>query len=395
MSCKAGQKARVALVSLIMGFGVDLYGQEVTADDAFEERTVLYDSLWPSARAAGTGGALGALADGMDAPYYNPAGIGGLHLNKKQEKKTARFIGFPYVGAEVGENSISLNEEFSSTSGAGNDPMVTQAILDANEGVRQYARFAMVPAFVVSRFMFGYMYDSQVAALSLGQGTDIVRTRQQTTSGPFAGFSATDPGGHFYIGAFAAGLERTTIDADLTFGQVVDPISRKEALSDAKSSYAGTAANVGMLWQISEKGKPSIALVSRNSGDTVFAAKDAGQEDIVIKENLAMAFSVSPQLGKWGFFNFTIEAEHLNDPEIAVEKKMKAGMELTVGGLFGNESGFGIRSGYNSAGASYGIHANLGLVGVQVSSFAEDIGVENKELIERRYVGIVSVNVAH
>ena len=34
-----------------------------------------------SARAAGMAGALSTLADGIHAPYYNPAGIGGLYVN--------------------------------------------------------------------------------------------------------------------------------------------------------------------------------------------------------------------------------------------------------------------------------------------------------------------------
>ena len=388
-----GQVNKMSGLLVLWAFlgGYKGYSQQAS----LEEKTLLHDNLWTSARAAGTGGALAGLADGMDAPYYNPAGIGGLHTSKKESNKAIRFIGFPYGGVAVGENSVALNKEFSSTDEAGADPVVTRAVLDAHEGNRQYARFSLVPAFVVSRFMVAYIYDSQIAAIGLQDGSGLIRTAQMETSGLGAGFSATDPDGKFYIGAFAASLEKTTLQGDLSFNQIADPVTRKDVIKDAKKKYKGTAAHAGILWRIAKKAKPSLGLVVRNAGDSKYESSDPSEDAMVVEEDVALALTISPQLGKWGFFSFSLEGDHLTDHKMAVKKKLKAGMEMTIGGLFGNSSGFGLRAGYNVAGASYGFHANLGLVGIALSSYAEDIGLENKQMVERRYVGVASVNVAH
>lgn len=370
--------------------------EETTSDEpTVQEKTVLHENLYTSARAAGMGGALGAIADGMDAAYYNPAGIGGLHRGKKSSKKEFRFLGFPYTGVAVNQNSVALNGEFSNQTSTGNVPLTSLAVLEANAGKRQYARASMVPGVIYSRFMVASIYDFQVAAVPEAGGTGIIKTKQQVSSGVGVGFSATDPGGRLYIGAFAASLNRSITEGDFTFGDFVDPIQRKETLSQNKKKYSGVTSNVGLLWRISKKGNSSIGIVSRNSGGTVYSPADSSNDPIEIEENLVLSFSVAPRLGKWGYFAFVLEAEKLTDPETTIGKKIKSGMEFTLGSLFGSESAFGIRLGGNSAGASGGIHANVGLIGLQVASYAEDIGTDNKAIIDRRHVAIFSVNVAY
>lgn len=383
------------IILSLLGFNLGQsqgYAQE--GEESLEENTVLSPNLWPSARASGLGGTLSSMADGMDAPYYNPAGIGGIHLDKKQSRKKLRFLGFPYLGAEAGENSVALQKELSTTEGGTTDGAVTQSIIDANAGKRQYGRAAIVPGFTVSRFTMNYIYDNQLAAVPLNDGSGLIRTKQQVSSGVGGGFSATDPKGRFYIGAYAASLQLTQLDADLSYGQMVDPELRTEALSESRTQYNGTRSHVGMLWRLSEKASPTIGLVARDVGGTTYTATD-GSDPLLQEENMALSFAVSPKLGKWGFFNFSLEADHLGDAERAVEKKLRTGAELTIGGLFGSESGVGLQGGYNRAGGSYGVHANIGLIRLQAASYAEDIGSDNNLVTDRRYVGILSINVAH
>jgi len=367
-------------------------GSDSSATNA---KSVLGESTWVSPRAAGVAGGLCTMAEGMDAPYYNPAGIGGVHSSEKGGQKIVRYIGFPFFGGALGEDSAALRSEFLNTEGSAGGGPTTKAILDAYAGKRQYGRLSFVPGFVVSRFMLNYIYDYQVAAISRGEGTGLIETNQRVTSGAGFGFSAVNAKGSLYFGLYGASLKREVITADLPFSSIVDPTTRKETFREYKKSYNGLDGNVGIIWRIAENAKPSLAVVARHVGKTKFVSAEDSSEVQEVPQNLVVGFSVSPRLGKFGYVNFLIEADKLEEKDTAIEKKVRTGLELTLGSLFGNNSVFGLKGGYSSAGASYGIQANIGLLGVQASSFAEDIGIDNQKVIERRYVATISVNVAH
>ncbi|MEI6399197.1 MAG: hypothetical protein WCO71_10535, partial [Pseudomonadota bacterium] len=59
-----------------------------------------------------------------------------------------------------------------------------------------------------------------------------------------------------------------------------------------------------------------------------------------------------------------------------------------------DKSILGLRVGGNDAGASYGAHLNVGLMGLEAESHAVDIGIDNERLIERRSSAVISINVA-
>lgn len=382
---------------LLLAIGVTGPGMEParaqTTDTEVTEKTVLSDDLWVSPRAGGMAGALSPVADAMDAPWYNPAGIGGIH-RKKGWKSTIRLLEFPYMGVAFNDNARDLISDFKQP-GAGSDPMVTSAVLDANQGKRQYARFSFVPAIVMGRFMATYIYDNQLAAVTRGAGTGQIALRQRATSGPGFGFSATDPKGRFYLGAFTASLDRQELAGDFTFNEVNDPELRKDAIRGKTTNYQGVTSNVGILWVMSPRGRPSLGIVARDVGDTVYTKRNgAGDDTRVVKENLAASFAVSPGLGKWGFFSFVLEADQLGDQDTALKKKLRTGMEFSVGSVFGAGSGFALQTGYNAAGASGGARVNIGLIGLHLSTWGEDVGIENNSVIERRASAVISINVA-
>ena len=107
-----------------------------------------------------------------------------------------------------------------------------------------------------------------------------------------------------------------------------------------------------------------------------------------------MGFSLSPRLGKRGAFNFIVEGQYLTEKDVALNKKFRTAMEVTLGG-FGSEGVVGARAGYNLAGASFGLNLNLGLVQFEAASLAEDIGTDNFHFVERRNVAVFSVNVLY
>lgn len=125
-------------------------------------KTVLDESPFISARAAGMGGALSTLADGIHAPFYNPAGIGGLYWERRKPPFIRQFH-FPYVGMGANANATDLRKDFSAQGGA-NDKGVGEAIVDAHAGKRQYGRLSALFSMVFGRFTLIQAQDTQLAA---------------------------------------------------------------------------------------------------------------------------------------------------------------------------------------------------------------------------------------
>ena len=69
-------------------------------------------------------------------------------------------------------------------------------------------------------------------------------------------------------------------------------------------------------------------------------------------------------------------------------------MEFNLGQKLGAFAGMSLRAGYNSAGVSYGLGGNLGILSLNVTSFSENVGLDNASIIEERYVVNFGINVA-
>lgn len=384
-------KAAVSLSVAVALAPWTVLAQSVDEDER-DQQTVLDSDPVLSTRGAGMGHALAPHADGNDAAFYNPAGIGGLHLGKEPKHRVRQFY-FLYGGAAINENSQELNQEMR-TKGAANDAAIGQAVIDANAGKRQYARVSLFPNLGYSRFMIGPIIDSQMAAVPIGDNTDLVDVHYRERTGIGMGFSVTDPKERLYLGVFATHLSIKDVRGEFLYTDMIDKTARQEAIKDETNKYSGIATNVGMLWRIAKEGAPTLAIVARDVGGTSYQKTSGDAEGgLDIPQDLTFGLGLSPALGKIGYFNFSVEGAHLTAKETAVEKKWRSGMEFNFGDR-GIKSFFGLRCGGSDAGASFGTHLNLGILGAQYANFAEDIGVDNKRMIERRQAFIVSVNLA-
>ena len=352
-------------------------------------RTVLDDSLWVSPRADGMAGAIAPLADGDEAPYYNPAGIGGT--NPAGAAPAIRHLNFPFIGASVNQSALGLRHDMS-TAGT-SDPALTEAILNAKKDQRQYGRVSFVPSIGISHLYLGYIMDTQVAALSLGNDTNMVRTHYRSQSGPGVGFSACDAHQRLCLGAFGAYLNRTEVEGDFSFDEINDPTLRKAALKRESHGYQGTSGDVGATWQMGKVAKPKFAVVAHDVGDTRFKADSADTATVVQKESLSAAFALSPEINRSAAFHFVLQGNDLTENSTSMEKKMRVGMELTLGAQNAHRPVFGLRAGYASAGASYGMNFDLGMLEFAASSYAVDIGTANNTVIERRYSATFAANI--
>ncbi|WP_141734702.1 hypothetical protein [Oligoflexus tunisiensis] len=377
-------------IALFLGLGSCILGDPAWGQ-GFNPGTVYDNAPWISARAAGMSEAVDPIANGMDAPYYNPAAIGGLHY--KQERPAVSQLYFPYLGLAYNRSSQSLNQALRS-GGDLNDSSVSNELLQAYDGEHPYARLSLLPAITLYRVFLGYTYDVRAMSTPHETDTDLLDVNYREQSGPVIGTSYASKKRDFYVGISAQYLTRKVTQGSFPLATVNDGESRRKAFRDSQEKYAGVPVHVGALWTGYYKWRPSVSLVARNVASPELQSDDSEAAAHRLKEDLTLGFALSPNIGKWGMLNVVLEGNQLTQKSIPSKDKLRFGTELTFGNAFGAESGFSIRSGYSFAGVSYGLGANLGIFGLQAASFVEDIGADASRVIERRSVINLGINIA-
>jgi hypothetical protein len=389
----AFRKPSWALVTLLMALPERSFGQTTTTPTQTAD-TVLDNTPFVSARAAAMGGALSTVADDLDALYYTPAMIGGLgYEGKSQNASVWRGVYFPYVGVSENQNASKTRQELSA-SGAQSDAGAGAAVMDANSGKRQYARASFIPiGLIFGRLAIAPVIDQQLAAVSVADSPGDVNMRYRTFNGLMVGTSVADNQNRLSLGVSQAIGTIEETNGTFQYLDMVDVDERKSILSDNRKTYEAKSTNVGITVRIPKSLTPSFSVTARNMGNTKNIAKSTGDDPLEYPEDLTAGVSISPEIGKIGRLNVAIEAGYLTQKEMASVKKFRGGVELL---LFGDDahSVLGLRAGGNAAGASYGAHLNLGLIGAGFESHAVDIGINNERVIERRQSAVVFINVA-
>jgi hypothetical protein len=377
------------VTALYLGLGACFL--DSPARGQFNPGTVYDNAPWISARAAGMSEAVDPIANGMEAPYYNPAAIGGLHY--KQERPAVSQLYFPYLGVAYNRSSQSLNQALQS-GGDLNDSSVANELLQAYDGEHPYARLSLLPALTVYRTFVALTYDVRAMSTPNSTDNDLLDVNYREQSGPVIGTSIASPKRDLYLGVSAQYLSRKVIQGSFPLATVNDVDLRRKAFRESQEKYTGVPVHLGALWIGSYRWRPSVSLVARNAGGTEMKSADPETKSQRIKEDMTLGLGLSPNLGKWGMLNVVLEANQLTQKSIPSKDKIRFGSELTVGNAFGAEAGFSVRAGYSFAGISYGLGVNAGMFGLQAASFAEDIGADASRVIERRTVINLGINIA-
>jgi hypothetical protein len=365
---------------------------QTTAEDA-AEKTVLDDDNFTSTRASALGGSIASMADDMDAAWQNPAGIGGFGLGKDSKVPFARKVYFPHILIGANSNTYSMNRSFKSNDAA-DDPAVAKSLLAAAEGKRQYFRNTLSAGAVLGRFMFLPYYDTQLAAVSAADDNSTISTAYRIRSGTGYGFSFSEPKGLVSVGIFRNVFTQTDVTGDATYDQLITKSERSSFISDNKKQFTGTDDTVGVLWRMSEKLAPTLGMTLHHFNGTKYTSGTDGVDSYSVPQDLTIGFSMAPKNKGEARVTLCIEADRLLQKEITLEKKIHTGVELTLGRLPGSYAAAALRAGWEYAGPSMGLFLNGGLINLEISSRAEDIGAGNKRVIERRLNGTVFVNVA-
>jgi hypothetical protein len=363
------------LISMGLGAGVG-FAQESSTNQA---HTVVDRSPFISPRTSAMAGAYAPFATNLDAAFQNPAGIGGY------AEKAAGFVRqlhFPYAGVTVNDSTQAMNSDFSSQGGA-DDADIGRTIIDAYGGKRQFARASIVPNIILSRLMILPILDQQIAAIPLGSGTDQVDMHYRGSYGIGGGFSVSDPRGALTLGVFASNLSIQEVKGTALYSSVINAEERNAAIGDITSKYSGKRVNAGLTWKLGKNGVTMFSLVARDLGHSKFDLTSGNGEELKFDEDWSLAFGTSPKIGKSMALKYVLQADLISNHDLAIIEKLKTGIEFLYGSNLDRPLA-GVRAGYNYSGLSMGFDINLGLIGLQLASYTEDIGAGNSRVVERR-----------
>lgn len=389
------------VATFVLAAGQRALAQSETTDTSGTEdtgtaKTVIDEGAFPSARAAALGGSISSMADDFDAAGQNPAGIGGFGFGKGSKAPLARKVYFPHVSLGANANTYSLHRS-ASKQDADNDPALAKSLIGAAEGERQYFRNHVSMGVVFGRFMILPYYDQQLAAVGdADENGDVssISMRYRTRSGFAFGSSFTDPKGMLSIGFLSNSITQTDVEGDATYDQILEKSQRNSFIKENSAKYTATDNSAGMMWRITEKFAPTLGVTLHHLNGTRFKAAADGVESYTVDQDMAIGFSVTPKNSGDVRISLCVEADRLLQDEVTVGKKFHSGAELRFGGMPGSYAGAALRVGYESAGPSMGLFLNGGLLNVEISSRAVDIGTGNDRVIERRLNGTAYVNVA-
>lgn len=363
------------------------------AADPVDLNTEMENAPFVSARAAGLGQALSPTATALDAFYYNPALIGGVH--DKNDKPFLTHLYIPYIASEVSPGSNALLTERLTGSSLASDE-VKEKLQDVWSNQNHYARGSVTPAVVFNRLMAAYTYSTRTAA-SLNNSdpaNPTLHVAERTISGPMIGFSATAPKEEFYLGVSASFLTIKDAEADWTMADFAMRETRLATLKDGTERYEGMPIHIGSAYRFNHALKPAISLVVQDIGSTRYSPANKAEDVREQKENATLGFSLSPMIKTLGQLNFVTEFTKLTDSSVKFADKLRLSSEFTVGDRFAADAGFSFRLGYTTAGMNYGAGMNLGILHAEIASFAEDIGIDKSKVIERRSVMNIGINIA-
>jgi hypothetical protein len=351
------------------------------------------NSPFISARAAGLGEALSTSATALDAFFYNPSLIGGVH--DKADKPLLTHLYVPYLGSSSSDGGHEPTAARLRGEALGSDS-IAKDLSKTFGGSHPYGRMSATPVVVFNRLMAGYTFNEHISADLDAEDPASPRLRltESAASGPLLGFSATAPREEFYLGVSAAFMRIEQTEASFTQTEFADASVRKAMLKEGKDTFEGMPVHIGSSYRFKHSLKPALSLVVQDAGSTRYSRRNKSLEPRIEKENASIGFSLSPKIEDWAMVNVTTEVARLTDADIPFADKFRASTELTFGERFAADAGFSIRLGYRSVGVSSGVGINLGIIHAEIASFVEDIGIQGRKVIERKSVVNIGINIA-
>lgn len=362
--------------------------QAVIAQSYSEEDKVLDYDPFLSPSSLGQSSADIYSAKGFSALSSNPAGIG-------EDGPSSSYIQHFYLlrtAVQANQNSFELLGDMSSKGGSG-DLDIGRALINAQAGKRQFARYQVSTSLGFGNMIFTPIYDNQMAARAVGNDTDLMDIHFKESSGMAFGAGFGGKNSRFRLGASTSVLTSKDTQGQFTYSSLVSSEERPKITKDATVNYSSAPINIGGKFLINPKWQAHTAVVIKDFGGTKYkSSKPELRSSFSRDQNLLLGFGLSPKMGRYVESNFNIQGENLESKTISVKKRLSFGCSFSFFGS-GEDAPFSVQTGVRDSGISFGSSLNFGLIVFQYSNHAEDIGIDNKRVIERQQSAVFLVNL--
>lgn len=368
----------------------DVYADPLPDDSPLKTRNYLSNRPFTSIRGEALSGVLTGWADGADAFYDNPAGIGGLE--PKLQPQGLSQLTMPYFGVAANDNATSLFPRLRQAHSARDAAMTDEALSGARDEV-EYARASFIPNFVYKRLFVGLLLDSQIAMAPRDNNrVDII---QQTDQGALVGFSGEGAKGIVRLGFSAALVNRNIATGQIPYEELLKTDTRNAALEEGSLDYRGERYNLGLIITPTLKSLPlSFGVTAKDIGNSKLRPAHEGDDEIIIDQQIDTSAQLKFRFIDLIMLHWGVAANDISSKWTNYSEKFSTGLELNVGNRPGSLSGFGMQTSYSYRGLAYGAHLNLSVISLAYASYPVQVGTAEESLIERRHAGILSLNVA-
>jgi hypothetical protein len=335
--------------------------------------------------------ALSPIANGPEAVYYQPAALGGIRDKEKSPILTDFY--FPVFAAAGDSRAQALARELQSGKDL-EDEAIASEMLRAFEGQNPYGRVSVFPHLVFYRILVSYSYDVRASSTPSSSEPASLDLDMRSQRGPILGYSLASDRKDLYWGFTLGMIERSETRGTFPIATINEANDRRGAFHEVNRVYKGSPIHTGIIWNSNKKWRPAFSVAVRNLTGTRYDSSDPNTLTYKDPEDLTIGASISPALGIWGYWNLVVEASELTRNDKDLNEKFRLGNELTFGEPFGSYSNLAFRFGYRHAGLSWGASLKLGVLGLHIANYPEDVGVGDAHVIERRSVLNLAINLA-
>lgn len=333
--------------------GLNLTTLEVLANNEWLE-------FYSNTRSLGMGGASVAITSDDTSLYRNPANLGSIR----------DFYG------------TVLDPEIEGTSNLTATQIDIKAVMDtlsAKPDTYYRSKLQLSPVIVRRNVGFGFIYKNEISAEISSADLTVMDTKYINDTGAVFGSSLRLFGGRIKIGASAKFINRIEVQ------NTILPLAGPTDLQTIGSEGTAIAFDAGLLLQAPWVYLPTIGVVVRDVGDSIFDKQDGfrmitATRPAPVKQSVDAALAIFPihsnQFRSVWTFEYSDLTNSRSDTDSA--KRTHLGIEFNMKDIFF------LRLGYNQRYATAGLEIASENIVWQISSYGEEIGTATAPREDRR-----------
>ncbi len=328
-----------------------------------------YKEWWSSARGMGMGGAYTSVVRDSDAIFLNPAAL-------------ARVTGVNWTAIDprAGVNNLGVMEEYTAFKGT-ND---IAAYVNSRWGKQTWAGGGIKSAVTFPYFGMAAFGASDLSMFAENPANPVVNLEYSADYGAAIAGAVDLVPTIMSIGMSGKRITRVGTSYPLRASTVAN-VNEEEIKAELKNRGSGYGLDAGILITLPTVVKPSLAIVYKNIGYTVFNHEGGKRAPARIAPDLTIAGSLEVDAA---LITLTpsFELKYATDQKTQIGKKLHLGFEV---GLPLIDIRAGLHQGYYALGAGF----DIGVMRADLATYGVELGEYPGQHEDRRYMAQVTFDI--